>query len=131
MVDETVVGVDELFFTKKFGLIYENRMYVVSVRYKHDSNGAMNILPLQVAQMADFIVDISDEVVLKQRYRPEYKDKAIGKPINIALDAIEGSFAAIMFAGLHWKSMSPSELIETEPRLKPEFTQGVDNVFGS
>ena len=132
MVDETV-GIDELMFTKKFGMIFENRMYVVSVRYSGKrEEGVYTHLPLRVAQMADFIVDISAETVLKQRYLPEYQEKA-GKALTTALTAIEGSFAATMFAGIDHLCMSPAELMEVEPRFAPAFTAyetSPDNVFG-
>lgn len=130
MVDRTV-GIDDLFFINKFGLIFENRMYVVSVRYQKDRpSGAMTHLPLRVAQMADFIVDISGETILKQRYEPEYQNKA-GKALSTALTAIEGSFAAALFSGLIGNSMSPTELMEIEPRFQKSkvFEASADNVF--
>ena len=130
MVDETV-GIDELMFTKKFGMIFENRMYVVSVRYRGDREvGVYTHLPMRVAQMADFIVDISTETVLKQRFLPEYQEKA-GKALTTALTAIEGSFAAILFAGIDHKCMSPNELMEIEPRFQKSktFEASADNVF--
>ena len=56
----------ELNIKSKFGLIYENRMYVVEVPYRED-RGALFQMPLRVVQQANFVVDLSDKVILKCR----------------------------------------------------------------
>lgn len=86
---------------QRFGLVYENRMYVVERKY-HEGRGAMQHLPLQAAGYADFIVDLTGRQVLKLR-----------APDEPVLDV-----NSIRYMFFHLPAISLNELYSKEPRLQ-------------
>lgn len=106
------------FETKKhFGLIFANRMYVVAVPYRED-RGALFHLPLRVPQMADFVIDLTEDRVLKCRM-PDIKEG----------NKDEGRIISSLFYCV--QTIPLSELLATEPRLAgpKTFEASPDNVF--
>ncbi len=104
---------------KKFGLIFENRMYVVETPYRAE-RGALFHLPLRIPAMADFVIDLTEDSVLKCR-APN-----IGEG-----NYLEGRIISAMFYCV--PSMSVSDLLTIEPRLiEPKsFETKADNVFST
>ena len=104
---------------KRFGLIFSNRMYVVETPYRED-RGALFHLPLNVPQMADFVIDLTEDNIMKCRY----PDIAEG-------NKNEGRIISSVFHCV--PVMSVNELQATEPRLtRPKsFETKADNVFST
>ena len=103
--------------TQRFGLIYQDRMYVLEYKYREDK-GVLNYLPFGIAAGADFIVDLTAENVIKHRF--EIRDDWI---------KIGGIVASQMFNGVNVTSVD--KLVEAEKRAtKPKtFDASEDNIF--